>query len=120
MSKVEVALYYADWCGHCQSFKSDWNKLKPLVKEKYGGSCKEYEQSSDPEIMKSKKIKGYPTIMIRIGNNEEEYNGSRKVDAILNYIEAHVNGGQSGGGMNNDYYQLYLKYKAKYLKLKML
>lgn len=122
MSQVEVSLYYADWCGHCQRFKPEWNKLKPLIKEKYGGSCKEYEQKTDPEIMKTKDIKGFPTIVVRIGDREMEYEGKRDMDQILNFIDRQLNGcGQTGGGMSNSYYKLkYLKYKAKYMKLKML
>ena len=44
MSSVKVELYYANWCGHCNRFKPEWEKVKKEISEKYGGSCSEYEE----------------------------------------------------------------------------
>ena len=33
--KGTLILFYADWCGHCSTFKPIWNKLKMDNKDRY-------------------------------------------------------------------------------------
>ena len=40
---VKVKLYYANWCGHCKSFKPTWEALKPLF-EKNNVEFSEFEE----------------------------------------------------------------------------
>ena len=141
MSGVTVKLFYADWCGHCQTFKGEWAKLKKMA----GGrniKTEEYEASNE-KVMTENNIQGYPTIKIFKGGKADEYVGQRSADAILDHIDKFVlvkdsakNGGSScndpnanqcGGGRRpkqtprmsqDDYYKMkYLKYKAKYMDL---
>ena len=42
ITKKEVTLYYADWCGHCKTFKPEWfgfkgayQQLKDEIEKKY-------------------------------------------------------------------------------------
>jgi len=131
---ITVKLFYADWCGHCHSFKPEWNKLKKMA-----GKIKteEYEAGNN-EIMEANNINGYPTIKIFKRGNSEEYRGERTADAILSYINSQRGGGDGNGSCNdpdanqcgggkykktprmseNEYYKMkYLKYKAKYMHL---
>jgi thiol-disulfide isomerase/thioredoxin len=147
-SKVRAELYYANWCGHCNQFKEEWNKLKSQLDQKYGGnSWGEYEESENRQIMKEKGINGYPTIKINVNGVEKEYQGKRSAESIMNFIDDSITGkhdnGENGnnkfkqcGGSRNKHrcvggvcsrntnstpkrYDLkYLKYKAKYMKLK--
>ena len=118
-SKLIVTFYKMKGCGHCVRFEPTWNELKKEI-EKIGGKAEEYDSSIDKDKIQEAGVTGFPTIMIKYGNNEEEYKGNREVKDILNKIEE-LKQKQSGGGCKNDYYKLkYLKYKAKYMKLKML
>jgi len=114
---VEVNLYYADWCGHCQRFKPEWEVLKTKLDD-LGISHAEYEDSRNKDQISEAKIQAFPTIRVKTGTDEIEYNGPRTAGEILNFIgvvpEEKKN--QQGGG--SPYKQKYMKYKAKYLSLK--
>ena len=109
MKRIE--LYKANWCGHCQAFQHEWEKIrKHLGAER----AVEYEINKDPEKFKEKNIEGFPTILIiddKTGSNEE-YHGNRSYKDIMSRIE----NPQTGGG--SDYKHKYIKYKTKYVNMK--
>lgn len=142
----KVELFYAEWCGHCQHFKPEWEKLKKMSKQN-GIQCIEYESEKDAQKMEEENIEGFPTIRISMGGEKQEYNGERTAAAILMAIKegsTSQNAGkfkQCGGAkqgftprkMNKnkkigffeeqykdkdeEYYKIkYFKYKAKYMK----
>lgn len=86
MSKSTVILFYANWCGHCQKFKPEWEKFK----QQYGKEikCEEHEDASmDRNLMKKYGVQGYPTIIIIINGETREYQGQRTADGIYAYIK---------------------------------
>lgn len=96
---IDSTLFYANWCGHCVDFKSEWGKFKEMIEQnggKYKGmkiSSHEYEDSALPSggaKILNKDIKGYPTIKITItsGNKstEYEYDGKRNADELFYHI----------------------------------
>ena len=89
----KVILYYADWCGHCTTFKPKWEKLKEYFKN-HGIKAEQYEQKLiDKSTMDT--IKGFPTIKVETNNNELiEYKGEREIEAIINFVKEK----QTGGG----------------------
>lgn len=106
-----ITLYYAEWCGHCQRFKPEWERLKKTAKDKYPSiTVEDYEQGKNPEVMRKAGINGYPTIKV----NGKEYNGKRNAEEILKTALSE----QKGGSRNDEYYKKkYIKYKAKYFEL---
>ena len=96
MKDVKVELFYADWCGHCNQFKPEWQKLKKMLDDN-GIKWGEYESERDSKKMDEENINGYPTIRISIGGNKEEYKGERTANAILSVIK---NGNKSGSIQN--------------------
>jgi hypothetical protein len=90
--KIEITLYYANWCGHCVTFKPEWNEIKKNISNLSGGNknikikTMEYEheelenndggKKNDGGKINDKKIEGYPTIKIKLscGGNKKEYN----------------------------------------------
>lgn len=136
MSKARVILYSAPWCGHCISFKPEWEKLTEKLKNE-SISFQHYEEGKDNAEIEQAKVKGYPTIMI----DDKEYNGLRTVDAIMAFVKGDNKGSDKMGGKykqcggakqgfslraqgggrakNDEYYKIkYLKYKAKYMKVR--
>jgi thiol-disulfide isomerase/thioredoxin len=134
----KIVLFRANWCGHCEHFLPEWDKLK---KKLSGSSIKyeEYEDSANKEVMQKNKIEGFPTIRIYTANDKEgtDYNGPRIANDIYKFLtEKSVKNknptefAQCGGKRkipqykpdyndNDDEYKLkYFKYKAKYMKLK--
>ena len=110
---MKVTLYYANWCGHCNTFKPTWEKLKNEFETK-GIQYNEYEHTKDKKIIEEENIEGFPTIRIENNGETEDYSGSRKYNDILGYLKKKT----MIGGRIIDYKKLYLKYKRKYLDLK--
>ncbi len=96
---VELTLLYANWCGHCVTFKKQWNEIKNNIKKlnyKYNGvkfNANEFEEKQLKQGGKinGKDIDGYPTLKITLNAGKEhkeyEYNKSRDAKIILDYIE---------------------------------
>ena len=92
---VSCTLYYADWCSHCVSFKSEWKDLKSSINKKnYGIKFLEFD---DVELQKvgggkinNKNIKGYPTIKFTLSDDikskDYEYSGDRTSSALQTHI----------------------------------
>jgi hypothetical protein len=97
MSNVVVSLYHSDNCGHClkknPEFKKEWDNFNKDAKEK-GYIVHTYEEKEIPQDMEN-NIKYFPTIKIKIGNKDYEYEGSRTSGSIQNFIDNKMN--QSGG-----------------------
>ena len=99
MKKILVGKVYAKWCGHCQSLKPEWKKMKDELKSKmknmgYYIHFIEIEESQQNKLAKFKhrfpdlNVNGYPTIFKHTGGSLEYYNGSRTADAMVNWVLA--------------------------------
>jgi thiol-disulfide isomerase/thioredoxin len=62
-NKVVLVLVYADWCGHCKTFKKDiWNKLAKMPNRKVPlAQVNDRMVSQTP--LSSAKIEGYPSVV---------------------------------------------------------
>ena len=71
----EIMLFKAEWCGHCQNFKNDWEELQndKDLKSKY--AFKTFDSDNDKEKIEEYKIKGFPTLFVRKNNKTVEYSG---------------------------------------------
>jgi hypothetical protein len=63
-----VVLVYADWCGHCHTYKKGtWNNLKSMPNRKI--PIAEVNETQLPNTpLKNAKIDGYPSVLV-VGNN---------------------------------------------------
>ena len=104
---TKISLFYADWCGHCRTFKPIWDALKKeFVKNNV--EYKEYEDSKNEEIIKKEGIDGFPTIKIENDNGVKyEYMGERSADGILNEVLPNL---QIGGNLK----KYFIKYSDIY------
>lgn len=137
---VKITLYYAEWCGYCKRFQPTWEKLKEAFNGKV--NCAEYE-SENKRVMERENIKSFPTIKITYNGQTEIYKGDREFNVLFSYVMkkagystneindmiGEYNDIQEGGKQSNheggkkkksnkNFYEKYLKYKAKYLKLR--
>ena len=86
-----VALFYADWCPHCVSFKPDYKKaMSELNGNNYKGKklrfvmvdCDKYKS-----LAKENNVSGFPTVKILNDNgSSEEYDGERSFEGLTNYF----------------------------------
>lgn len=86
--KKDVFLFKADWCPHCQGFLPAWDKLKANYGKKYNFIT--YDGDKNKEEVESWKIQGFPTIIVKKNNKENEameYVGPNEYGSVLNFIE---------------------------------
>lgn len=85
---------FSQSCGHCQSMKPAWSKLKSKIAGTPGeGSLIELDSNVIPQIDHPlrQKISGYPTILIiRQGIPKMEYSGNRTFEDMYDYFKKHV------------------------------
>ena len=65
MGDKKIVLFYADWCGHCTTFKPEWEKFENEIKNsdfKNKISVEKYESAEKHPYQV--EIKGYPTIKV--------------------------------------------------------
>jgi thiol-disulfide isomerase/thioredoxin len=99
--------FYADWCGHCQTMKEDWEKLTKELTHNY--ECKNpnatltivniqvQSMDNNDEIMNNlknipKDINAVPVIMfVSKGKRGYEYNEKREYPEMLNWVISNNN-----------------------------
>ena len=102
----EISLFHAKWCGHCINFLPIWKKLKENFKNiKFS----DYEESENQNIFNEKGIESFPTIIMKINNNETEYNGNRDYNTLSNILNE-INDIESNNG-GSKIKKYYINYK---------
>ena len=78
-----LALFKAEWCGHCIGFKDTWNKLKD---ENKNINFVTYDSEINKEEIKKYKIEGFPSLILLSDKKAIEYVGPRNKEAIEEFI----------------------------------
>jgi thiol-disulfide isomerase/thioredoxin len=100
---VIVGKVYADWCGHCQSLKPEWAKMKKQIHLKKGKKNIRYaeieEKQIDTELRRLEKkhgvkitYNGFPTLFMLKKNRVHYYDGPREHGKMAQW---YLNGGDS-------------------------
>lgn len=90
---IEILLFHADWCGHCQKFMPTWTNMindKKATKNINFVSYRDDEIDGLPEnitqMYGKNFIEGYPTIRINIRDDSYNYMGQREPREIYKFI----------------------------------
>lgn len=66
---LTIVLVYADWCGHCQTFKETmWNQVNATPNKKLNTASVHYDMVENTSL-KNAKIDGYPSLLL-VGTNK--------------------------------------------------
>jgi thiol-disulfide isomerase/thioredoxin len=96
-STVIIGKVYADWCGHCQTLKPEWKKMKTHVKMKNRKHNVVFTEIEEKQIdTKLRKLEeqhrvkveanGYPTLFKISDGKVTYYSGNRTSDAMSNWV----------------------------------
>ena len=86
--EAQMVLFYADWCGHCNNFKPEWNKLKQ-TNDVPGVSFNDEDCTNGlTPLAKQHNVKGFPTLVFINGGNAQQYNGERSEAAVKSFIKS--------------------------------
>jgi thioredoxin-related protein len=92
--KAILTFYYADWCGHCQKFKPEWEKLKNYLKTSDLNNSLILEEisSENQKRCTDAKIKGFPAIILQKSNGSivqySEY--PRTFESVMNFLQSNM------------------------------
>tara|TARA_Y100000591_G_scaffold330083_2_gene360095 strand:+ start:1025 stop:1486 length:462 start_codon:yes stop_codon:yes gene_type:complete len=81
--------FYADWCGHCQSMKPEWEKFESKCGRTPGNKMVVKVNSNfQPNLTNnlagiSQHVQGYPSIFKVRGNRLSRYDGERHHASLL-------------------------------------
>lgn len=103
---VVVGKVYADWCGHCQSLKPEWKKMKHHIHTKKGKLNVVFveieEKAIDHKLKQLEKkygvkvdANGYPTLFKIENGKVDYYGGNRESMEMSNWF---LGGGSGGEG----------------------
>lgn len=103
-TKIIVVKVYADWCGHCQSLKPEWERMKKIVPMHKVQFVEINDRNKDAGIANLNRVHGvnlpmpdgYPTIA-RFGTDKqiEYYGGERRAKPLAQWA---LHGGSSTEG----------------------
>lgn len=88
-AKPSMKLYYAEWCGHCQNFKPEWENFENNSKFKNKINIKSVDCTDNSKVVNENQVEGFPTVRYYPVENKEkyiEYTGGR----TFNDLEAFV------------------------------
>ena len=96
--KLVVAGFFATWCGHCKTFKPEWEKFTTEAKR---SPLKGLVVTIPEEHMKGAKcdqtnFQGFPTVRIFKDKGFHDYTGKREAKALMDHIKTIVSS-QRGG-----------------------
>jgi len=79
-SAPTFTMYYADWCPHCKTLKpvyKKWSSKGSVVINGKTVFLDMVEVDTNPEKVKGKPVKGYPTILLEQNGKFTEFDGER-------------------------------------------
>ncbi len=83
--------FFAPWCGHCKALAPEYEKAAKIAKEKGKKYVlAELDATVQTKVAARFAIHGYPTLKLFIDGTPINYEGERKTDPILAYIEKKI------------------------------
>lgn len=85
----KIVLFYADWCGACQGFQPEWNKVVSSVSTQLQGVSIEEINIDESELVELRQTQygvqapSVPTIVFIKNGKANKYSGARKSELII-------------------------------------
>jgi thiol-disulfide isomerase/thioredoxin len=96
MKPQQAGLVYAEWCGHCQSMKPEWDSFV----SQHGGNYNGIEIKTHDESKKEHDFEagGFPTFFSKTGGSvNTDHNVTRTKQGFENWFDS-LSGGEMTGG----------------------
>jgi len=82
-----LVMFYAPWCGHCQSMKPAFARAAERVETEGIGKLAAADATQARDVASAYKIKGYPTLKyFKDGKESFEYGFGRDEDSLVDFM----------------------------------
>lgn len=90
-----IGKVYANWCGHCQSLKPEWQRMESDIRQMPRMNHIVFvaiEESEKDKLAKFKaqhaglEVSGYPTIFSHNGQRYNYYRGSPNAESLKQWV----------------------------------
>jgi thiol-disulfide isomerase/thioredoxin len=97
-----VVLFYADWCGHCNAMKPEWNKaVKKLANSKHINIA-DINSNVIKQVTPKPEIEGFPTIkMYNNGQIISKFEDDRVADKITAFANSNSSSSNDNSNSKN-------------------
>jgi thiol-disulfide isomerase/thioredoxin len=92
-SAPTFTMYYADWCPHCKNIKpvfKEWSKKSSVTVGGRTVFLEMVEADSNPEKLKGKPVKGFPTFLLETNGKFKEFDGDRSASGWENWLSKNL------------------------------
>ena len=81
--------FNTEWCGYSKQFKPVWDEFSKLMR---GRNIQVIDKKCDvdKDFCKKNEIMGYPTVILFLENEKIPYNGPRKVESLINFVNKYI------------------------------
>jgi thiol-disulfide isomerase/thioredoxin len=90
---ASLKIFYADWCGHCKTFKPIYeNDLPDMInKQKINCTIDAIDAEKNKEQASKYEVKGFPTTILELPDGKKiKYEGEREPKPIIDFIKEHL------------------------------
>jgi len=93
--KLIIGKVYANWCGHCQTLKPEWQRMENDIRQMPRMNHIMFvaiEESEKDKLAKFKaqhaglEVSGYPTIFSHNGRRFNYYRGSPNAESLKQWV----------------------------------
>lgn len=88
--ELTMALFYAEWCGHCKNFKPDWEKVKNQLDQTRINGVKinmvSIDCDKEGDLAKQYDVADFPTIKCITKDKVIEYDEDRSAEAVTKFV----------------------------------
>ena len=88
-TKKTLTLYYAPWCPHCKPVKPLFEDLKTNYENNKDVKIQTINGDENPEVLKERGIKGYPTIVLTVNGKDIIFEGERTAEKLQEFIQSY-------------------------------
>jgi thiol-disulfide isomerase/thioredoxin len=81
-------MFKAEWCGHCQKAKPEFEKLKATIGDKV--RCVYVDADQDKDEVAKYAVTGFPTFYFENGPKKILYDGPRTQQGFLDFLKQHM------------------------------
>ena len=92
--------YHADWCGHCQSMQTEWDKFVKSHEDSPVQIASIEDAAIQKMSVRPNNLLGFPSIhLYKDGNFISEFNGERTSEKMSEFLKL-FSSLQSGGSLS--------------------